>query len=707
LPYLAKKELFQRTKDKAMLVRTPSLDDPAVLERLAGIARTAARNKAPYNMDYYFVGDEGSLTAYTDPVDFCWGPHTLASFRKWLRTQYGSLEAVNREWGSEFREWDAVLPLTTEEARTSGRFAPWADHRTYMEVSFANAYRVVRDAVVEGDPEGRIALSGTQVTSPYNGCDWHRLDQVIDDFLSYSGGNQWDLHRSFAKPDASVGFWTGYGRRGIGVQHEIWSAALERVLHPNLFWGYSVVNPDLTLSKSGRDMGAVFRALRFEGIGALLGQARRETDGVAIHYSMSSVHAASILGHHPSRGDDAPDPGFPANRDGWAKSLSDLGLTYDFVATPQIEAGALDGRRALVLPFSLAVSDAEAEAIRRFAEGGGLVVADAAPGLLGGHCAWRGAGALDDLFGVETPPSRKRDLRGPAVRGPVAVTGEGVAWGLVAAELDGLAAEEGAVRAAAGKALLRVGDADAAIVRRVGRGWAVYLNVLLQRYPEERGKGYGGAAYRALLGRVFGHAGITPPVRVLDAGGRPLGQTRIARYGFGDAEVVAVLREPVDLATLEGVDGVTVFDDSRLGRVARQDVVVELPRAAEVTNARTGEALGRTASVKASLLPGDAFVLGLAPARNALDITGPETAARGAHPAFTITSSVRGPGLLRCHVFAPDGTFRPAYARNVKLEGSAAAFVLPLALNDPAGAWRVNVTDVVTGAAAEARVTVE
>ena len=46
-------------------------------------------------MDYYFVGDEGSLGSYADAVDFCWGTHTLAGFRAWLREQYGSLDALN------------------------------------------------------------------------------------------------------------------------------------------------------------------------------------------------------------------------------------------------------------------------------------------------------------------------------------------------------------------------------------------------------------------------------------------------------------------------------------------------------------------------------------------------------------------------------------------------------------------------------------
>ncbi|HEX9189084.1 MAG TPA: beta-galactosidase, partial [Vicinamibacteria bacterium] len=317
LAYLVKKELYRRTGETRFLVRNPSFDDPQVQRRLFDLARTSARSKAVYNMDYYFVGDEGSLGSYADAVDFCWGTHTLAGFRSWLREQYGSLEALNRSWGSAFPDWEAVLPLTTEAARREARFAPWADHRTYMEVSFARAYETVRRGVQEGDPEGRIALSGTQVTNPWNGCDWHRLDAVIDDFLSYSGGNQWDIHRSFAKPDARIGFWTGYGRSGAAVKHEVWTAALQGVLHPQLFWSPSILNPDMTFSRSGRDLGEAFRALRFEGIGRLLMEAERLDDSVAVHYSMPSVHAAGVLGHHDREEARKGGTSFPANRDGW------------------------------------------------------------------------------------------------------------------------------------------------------------------------------------------------------------------------------------------------------------------------------------------------------------------------------------------------------------------------------------------------------
>src|SRR3989337_1582270 len=105
------------------------------------------------------------------------------------------------------------------------------------------------------------------------------------------------------------------------------------------------------------------------------------------------------------------------------------------------------------------------------------------------HCAWRGPGVLNDLFGIEAPPSERREPR--------------------------------AAPAGGGPPLLKIGPAEAAIVRRVGKGWVVYLNRLLDGYAEERKKGYGGAADRALLGRLLEHLGVAAPVRISTPAGSP------------------------------------------------------------------------------------------------------------------------------------------------------------------------------------------
>jgi hypothetical protein len=695
LAYLVKKELYKRTGETRFLARSPSFDDPAVRERLFGLARGAAQAKAVYNMDYYFVGDEGSLSSYTDAVDFDWGEHALAGFRAWLREQYGSLEALNAKWGSAFSDWGAVLPLTTEAARREKRYAPWADHRTYMEVSFARAYQTVRDGVRAGDPEGHIALSGTQVTNPWNGCDWHRLDAVIDDFISYSGGNQWDIHRSFAKPGARIGFWTGYGRSGAAVTHEVWSAALQGVLHPQMFWSPSIINADMTFSRSGRDLGEAFKALRFEGVGRLLMEAERLDDGVVVHYSMPSVHAAGILGQHERGEPKNGETSFTANRDGWVGLLDDLGLSFRFVASPQIEAGALAGQRVLVLPYSTALSDREVAEIRRFVEAGGLLLVDAASGLFDEHVAWREAGALDALVGVAAAPPRDHASKARA-GGEARPSAEGAARGLLAAELAGLEAFDPTLHAKGGRALLQIGDADLAVTNRVGRGRTVYLNALLDRKDGSR------EAWRAVVRAVLADAGVRPAVSVSDPSGRPVSRVRVARYRFGEHEVIALLDGQLDVKTSFGRDGVTVYEDAQHGRMVRREVDVALPRSARVTNVRTGEGLGETGRLRATLTAGEALVLALGPAGAPLHLEGPARGRLGEASVFTVSAAFAARRLLRFHVLGPGGAFLPEYARVSVAEGSSTSFTLASAVNDAPGEYRLRVGDVLSGATAEA-----
>jgi Beta-galactosidase/Beta-galactosidase trimerisation domain len=648
LGYLTKKELYKRTGDKKFLQRTPSFNDPTFLKSLSDIVRASARNKARYNMDYYFVGDEGSLTSYGDAADFDWSPHALTEFRAWLKQEYGTLAALNREWRSNFTQWDLVVPYTTEEAKKSRNFAPWADHRTFMEITFARAYQAVRDAVREGDPDAHIAVSGTQATNAYDGADWARLDRVIDDFLSYDGGNQWDMHRSFAKPNAMIGFWTGYGSHGLAVQNAIWTAAIHNVLHPNVFWMYSFLNPDMTYSASARDMGRAFSSLRFEGVGKLLMESTRQQDGIALYYSMPSVHAASILGYHQRSSDDEDEVAdkarlsFPANRDGWVKTIKDLGLQFDFISSEEVAKSPISNEKykVLILPLALALSDEEIQHIEEFVSRGGVVIADSSPGLYDQHCAVRTTDAINRLFGNTS--------LGPTEH-------------------------------------------------KIGKGWAIYLNKTWDQYPKQRASKFGGAEYREIARRLFDNAGVHPSVEVLSPDGRPVSQAQIARYKFGSADIITIVKENVAVAGIVGQDGVTTYNDASLGPVARQQLTIKLPRKMYVADVRSGKQFGYTDVVQTSILIGDALVLGLNVEQNRIQMEGATNAKRGEHISLNVTSTTQGASLVRCHVFAPDGSRSPIYSRNVLLQNGRGTFTLPFALNDLPGKYVIRSTDVVSG----------
>jgi len=114
--------------------------------------------------------------------------------------------------------------------------------------------------------------------------------------------------------------------------------------------------------------------------------------------------------------------------------------------------------------------------------------------------------------------------------------------------------------------------------------------------------------------------------------------------------------------------------------------------------------LGYTDLVHSSVIVGDAVILSLSESDNKLMLTGPGNATRGDHVVFQLNSVASGHRLVRCHVFAPDGSMLPEYARNVLIDATSATFVLPSALNDQPGAYTIRATDIVSGAIAETKI---
>ena len=150
-----------------------------------------------------------------------------------------------------------------------------------------------------------------------------------------------------------------------------------------------------------------------------------------------------------------------------------------------------------------------------------------------------------------------------------------------------------------------------------------------------------------------------------------------------------------------GQDGVTTYNDASLGQVAKQELTIKLPRKFYVADVRGGKKLGLTDVVHSSILVGDAIVLALTPDTDELIFDGPVTAHPGEHISFSLKSTTAATTLVRCHVYAPDGSRLPIYSKNVLLENGSGKFTLPFARNDPTGKYVVRATDVVTGAVIE------
>ena len=117
----------------------------------------------------------------------------MAEMRPWLEAEYGVLSQLNRAWGTTFKSWKRVLPLTSQEAlerREKGNwnFAPWADHRTFMTDTFVNTCLHAVEIIREYNPDAVVGVSGMSAPGVFGGHDLSKLFSTLEWFEPYEGG---------------------------------------------------------------------------------------------------------------------------------------------------------------------------------------------------------------------------------------------------------------------------------------------------------------------------------------------------------------------------------------------------------------------------------------------------------------------------------------------------------------------------------------
>lgn len=392
--YLQAKELFKKDMtSKEAFKRHPSLSDPAWLSKIHDRLVDAARFASPYRPFFYDLGDESGIADLAAFWDFDFSDHSLEAMREWLKERYGTLAALNRQWGREFTRWEEVMPDTTREAmrREGDNFSAWSDHKEWMDVAFARALKMGADAVRSIDPDAYVAVAGGQMPG-WGGYDYARLSQALTAIEPYDIGNNIEILRSL---NPAMPFVTTAFARGDWEKHRIWFEALHGA-RGNIIWDekFEMAPASGGVGDRGREVAPYYSELR-GGTGALLINSGRQSDPIAIHYSQPSMRVEWMLAQRP-KGDawvartsssERMDSDFLRVRESYCKLIEDLGLQYRFVSYDQVEAGELlkSGYRVLILPRSSALSAAEAREIRLFVERGGRVITDGEPGDFDEH----------------------------------------------------------------------------------------------------------------------------------------------------------------------------------------------------------------------------------------------------------------------------------------------------------------------------------
>jgi hypothetical protein len=649
----AAKEQFQKDPTgKEAFKRHPSLSDERWLKTIHDRLVETTKRLERYRPFFYSLGDESGIADLAAFWDFDFSDESLVPMRLWLRGRYGTLAALNQEWGTSFAEWDQVIPATTNEAmqKPGENYASWADFKDWMDEAFASALKMGNDAVRSVDPHAYVGIGGGQMPG-WGGYDYYRISKALTAIEPYNIGNNVEILRSI-NPDmavVSVAF-----ARGPWEKHRVWS----ELLHGNrglLIWDdkHEFIDTSGAVGSRGKEVAPYYNELR-RGVGTLLVNSTRVADKVAIHYSQASMRTEWMRAQKPhgtawaarDSARERKDSEFLRVRESWCRLVEDLGLQYNFVAYKQVEEGALarDGYKVLILPRSSSLSTLEAEAIRKFVEQGGVVISDNIPGTFNEHSRKLDKSPLADLF---------------ARSGPAA----------------GL-----------GKTVLVAGD--------------------ILNYHQDRLVNKEGPVYSAMAGTMR-DAGVRPEFALSAQDGLPLVGVETHTFENGGVRVIGLHTNP-QLRVDEL--GPPEFQKNDRFAATRQ-LTLTLPAPMEVYDVRAGKHLGRLASLPLKLDPYEptlyAVSSGVIPK---LEVASVARAKRGDTVEVGLRFAGWSPAAKHVvHVEVTDATGKvlPHYSGNVLVEGGSAVKVLPLALNDAPGAWLVRGRDALTGATFEQKLVVE
>lgn len=367
-------EEYRKSNNKMLLQRNPCLSSPDFRSEMRSLFENLGRQYQDKGLRYYWFGDELSLTGYwSSAIDYCFSPSCLEQFRRFLLDKYGSLNAINKQWETNYKNINEVLPDTAHETRRrkNANHSAWADHLEYMDRLLCEYIDFFTgQGLRSGDPEALGFISGPQGPSAYGGNNWYLQSKAYSGLMSYPWGGLQEILHSFHPGTIDLPWILGYANFGGTACYELWKSLAMRAKGAMAFAAANMINPDFTLSESGRAAAEYLPEIT-DGIGKLVlnALAERPAPEIMIVYSQPSIRSAFIQGRAREHEN---------LRWKYVMLCRNFGIPFRFVADDQIEKGMLaEVRPALVVfPDANALSDGCLKQIGDYVKRGGKVLSE-------------------------------------------------------------------------------------------------------------------------------------------------------------------------------------------------------------------------------------------------------------------------------------------------------------------------------------------
>jgi beta-galactosidase len=394
------------------------IDHPGVrgeIEKfLQALSARANRSPALYGWDVWsepHVINWAWFPFLTSP-EFCFCPHSQARFREWLKSKYGTLEALNAAWYRGFERWEQVEP---PRASTILSYTDYLDWRGFIDVKLAGDLKTRVDAIRSADHAHPItshaAVPGL-FTSPTDGYgdpdDW-----MMAGTADFFGTSIYPKHAASTRPwpyqqiaagldftrssgrSYGKGFWIGELQAGQGVtgmriadpvgprdlEFWMWKVLSHGARQIAVYaWypmstgyesnGYGLINLDGTLTPRSRAAGRVAAIIQKNARELRAAEPARAE--VAVLYNRLSY---MVGGAEPSLSKIGNAP-----RDsmmGLHRAFMEEQIPIDFVHPDDVTGDKLGQYKILFLPYPVMLSRDVAEGVVRYIRNGGTAVAEA------------------------------------------------------------------------------------------------------------------------------------------------------------------------------------------------------------------------------------------------------------------------------------------------------------------------------------------
>ena len=678
----------------------------------------------------YSFGDEIKLGGRNIGFNDWW----LPAFHEYLKKVYGnSIANLNRSWHSSYSSFNDVRPKKSEDVismvqwmekkkvANDGSFtkpqnspkqvrtyAPYLDHRRFVEKEFPEMITATRAALHKYNPNAGIGFEGAGSQEAYYGLDMAEIARNSDMLVPYYNRSSLELIRSFKPRKTTLGCWSvnyishrlSPGMIITGLWDPLFSGA-------NSLWVFTDTGSEgglnLDLSWASHFPVEDIRKLN-SGLGEWMAHAEIVDDPVAVHYSMTNSELHTL--EYPW--------GYSINiNQAWIYLLNDMGYNVRYVDSKLIEAGELikGGYRVLVLPNSLSLSQKETNEIKNFVRQGGLVVADLRPGVMNEHGLYLKNGQLDKLFGirrtsterktrlqkivvtamVKTFPNRKRKVKNTSVKLNLSVT-----------DVDPT------VSPLVGTVYSRLKNRLPIVCQRcVGKGEATLLNFNIYPYykanhdsrfgKKAKKRGYG---LQKLMQAVLAKAGLKPKFPITpNYQSQDMGIRRVL-FQSGNTKLLAVMRNLSSQAVLDALGQAKTSNLRPKSAKKKLQVNVDLNGTYYVYDVLKGMFLGKRSSIDIFLPHANPrlFALLNEPALKPEIILAPASVLkRGGQVIIKIKLGAARQGAL-VTIVEPDGMVRRWSKRITITDNKGLSEVnIPLAFNERVGQYRITVQNILTG----------